>query len=110
METIRASLSLYPSAEGGLHAPMKSPTRSLVLIFRSDFGRKEADVQVGVVVHGLDIDVLHPGETVMVDLEFWSDLERSFAVEGAEFKAWYAGRIVGSGRVLDSLTGRDGTT
>jgi ketopantoate hydroxymethyltransferase len=88
---------------------MKLPTRSLILIVDSggDVLRGRAAVQVGVVVHGRDVDALHQGQTVMVDLEFWSDRERAFAIASAGFKAWYAGRIVGDGRILNSSSGRE---
>lgn len=80
---------------------MKSPTPSLVLIFDRDPGGSARDVQVGVLIRRCDATELHPGETAQVHLEFWSDLERSLATPQATFKIWYAGRVVGDGRILE---------
>ena len=99
---IAARIALLPAAEGGLLTPMKSPTPSLVLIFESEPGNRESNVQVGVLIRRRDATELHPGDRAEVDLEFWSEIERSLAAPRAGFKIWYAGRVVGEGEVLDS--------
>jgi hypothetical protein len=93
----RASITLFASSDAGLSSPLPAPSKSLLLIF--------GDTQIGAVIEPLGLDVLSPGaQEVPVVLRFWAAaVACELAVPGADFRLWYAGRDVGSGRVEQAL-------
>lgn len=77
---------------------MPAPTPSLLLIFEAPDGSANNEVVIGGFISGPP--VLAPSEAVAVTITFWDDLGRVYATPGSSFRLRYAGRIVGSGRVL----------
>ena len=100
---VEARVALFPGESGGLHSPMPTGTRSLLLAFRSleDHG---GEVKVGAVIDVLDRPALVPGrDEVPVVIRFWADEAAVYATPGAAFTLWY-GRPVGRGvvtRIVD---------
>ena len=92
-----AVISLNATADGGLIAAFPAPTRSLLLAF--------AGTMVGASIDSADRDAFAPGDAhVPVTLRFWADdAARMLAVPGSGFDLWYAGRVVGFGRVEQAL-------
>ncbi|WP_415857358.1 hypothetical protein [Sinomonas sp. G460-2] len=59
------------------------------------------DLQIGMLIDtGRDLE---PGSQTIAKLSFWAPEGQVFAVQGADFRIWYAGRIVGEGRVLEVI-------
>ena len=97
--TVDCELDLSSSADGGLRRPLPVPTPSLLLMFPNlDPGDSRDDIQIGALINSPA--ALAPGSLAEARLTFWADLGRIYAVPSAGFRLWYAGRIVGSGRVL----------
>ncbi len=104
---VDCELELSPSAEGGLLEPMPAPTPSLLLIFSvaiENHGQDE--LQIGAMISGPA--ALVPGTVTGAQVTFWEDVGRVYATPGTEFRLWYSGRIVGSGRVLSELADETG--
>jgi hypothetical protein len=96
---VHAELTLAPTEEGGLKAPMPSGTRSLLLQFPAP-GREP--VTLGAEVTADDQAELAPGSSgVRGVAHFWADEAHGVAVPGAAFVLWYGGREVGQGNVLE---------
>ena len=105
--TVECELELSPSAEGGLREPMPAPTPSLLLVFTvAAEGDDERERQIGAMISVPT--ALVPGSAPSAQVTFWDDLGRIYATPGAGFRIWYAGRIVGSGRVLAEATDEEG--
>jgi hypothetical protein len=95
---VEARVGLLPAESGGLHSPMPTGTRSLLLVFPSleDPGGK---VRIGAVIDVVGGPALVPGaDGVLVVIRFWADEAAVYATPGASFTLWY-GREVGKGVV-----------
>lgn len=97
----RAELHFEPTAGGGLRSEMGNPTPSLILVFpplsQEEIG--QSNVQLGAIVD-IGEKTIRPGTTVSALLTFWSELGGIYATQGSSFRLWYAGRIIGEGKVL----------
>ena len=94
-----ARVSLLPTGEGGLTAPLATGTKSLLLRFASGI---EGDplVTLGAVIDSEDRTPIAPGDRDRdVRLQFWADTAEVFVSNGASFELYY-GREVGHGVVL----------
>jgi hypothetical protein len=102
---VEARLGLLPAESGGLHGPMPTGTRSLLLAF-APLEREGEDVKVGAVIDVIGGPALVPGATELpVVIRFWADEAAVYATPGAAFTLWY-GRAVGTGvvtRVVDEV-------
>lgn len=96
---VAARLDLLTSEAGGLATTMPPRTPSLLLVFDSLDPDRGEDVQLGAVIDAPD--GLQPGVETDALLRFWSEIGRVHATPGAVFRLWYAGRIVGTGVVLE---------
>lgn len=95
---VEARVGLLGPASGGLHGPMPTGTRSLMLVFPS-FEHEGGDVKIGAVVDVEGGHALVPGtDDVQVVIRFWADEAAVYATPGAVFTLWY-GRPVGTGMV-----------
>ena len=95
-----ARIGLSSASAGGLHAPMPSGGRSLLLRFPSLDSPGE-QTTIGAAIETLDGAPLEPGTGgVTVRLRFWADEAQLYATPGAKFSLCYAGRTVGQGEVL----------
>ncbi len=105
---VEARIGLSPASAGGLHAPMPSKSRSLLLGFPSQDSPDE-HTTIGAAIETLDGAPLEPGTGgLAVRLRFWADEAQLHATPGAKFSLWYAGRTVGRGevlRVVDDIAG-----
>ncbi len=104
---MEARVGLLPAEAGGLHSPMPTGTRSLLLAF-APLEREGEDVMVGAVIDVIGGPVLVPGTAELpVIIRFWADEAAVCATPGAAFTLWY-GRAVGTGvvtRVVDEVAG-----
>ena len=92
-----ARISLSPTHAGGLRAPMASGGRSLLLNFPS-LESPDRQRTIGAAIDPLEDAALEPGTSdVIVRLWFWAGEAQVYAVPGAQFTLWYAGRTVGRG-------------
>lgn len=102
---MEARVGLFPADAGGLHSPMPTGTRSLLLVFPS-LERPGAEVKMGAVIDVIDGPALVPGmDGVLVVIRFWADEAAVHATPGAAFTLWY-GRPVGEGvvtRIVDEV-------
>jgi hypothetical protein len=95
---VEARVGLLPAESGGLHSPMPTGTRSLLLAFASPQPDAE-EVKVGAVIDVIGEPALVPGAAeVPVIIRFWADEAAVYATPGALFTLWY-GRAVGTGVV-----------
>ncbi|SRR6266446_5698264 len=103
---VEARVGLLPAESGGLHDPMPTGTRSLMLVFPS-LEDPASEVKIGAVIEVIGGPALVPGtEEVPVIMRFWADEAAVYATPGAAFTLWY-GRPVGTGmvtRVADEAT------
>lgn len=106
-ETFNAKIELLSTAEGGLREPMSLPTTSLLLLFQSLDDASPGEVQIGAHIVAPDRSSIAAGDKVHVAIDFWAEVGRIYATPGAEFRLWYAGRVVGIGRFVseDSESG-----
>jgi hypothetical protein len=100
---VEARVELLPVASGGLHSPMPTGARSLILVFPS-LEYPDEEVKIGAVIDVIGRPALVPdtGE-VPVIIRFWADEAAVYATPGAAFTLWY-GRVVGDGvvtRIVD---------
>jgi hypothetical protein len=95
---VHATLTLKPTADGGLAAPLPAGTRSLLLRFPALEDGQSDTVTLGAILTPQDGSRLAAGEKLDAELVFWADEARIFATPGASFDLWY-GRLVGSGIV-----------
>ena len=97
---VEARIALSPASAGGLHAPMPSEGRSLLLGFPSPDSPEE-QTTIGAAIQTLDGAPLEPGTSgLTVHLRFWAGEAQLYATPGAKFSLWYAGRTAGQGQVL----------
>ena len=102
---VEARVGLLPADSGGLHSPMPTGTRSLLLAF-APLEVEGQDVKVGAVIDVIGGPALVPGVAELpVIIRFWADEAGVYAMPGALFTLWY-GRAVGTGvvtRVVDEV-------
>lgn len=68
---VEARVGLLPAEADGLHSPMPTGTRSLLLAFPS-LERADAEVKIGAMIDVLDGPALVPGtDEVQVIIRFW---------------------------------------
>ena len=103
---VEARVGLLPAESGGLHGPMPTSTRSLLLVFPS-VDHSGEEVKIGAVIDVIDGSALVPDtDEVPVIIRFWADEAAVYATPGAAFTLWY-GRAVGNGvvtRIIDEVT------
>lgn len=99
---VEARVGLSATAAGGLHTPMPSKSRSLLLRFPSLDSPGE-QTTIGTAIETLDGALLEPGTGLTVRLRFWAGEAQLYATPGAEFSLLYAGRTVGQGEVLRTV-------
>lgn len=99
---VLATLTLAPTADGGLSAPMPTGTRSLLLRFATLEEGQSSPVSLGAVIIPRVAAALTPGEKLEAEVLFWADEARIYAAPGATFELWY-GRVVGSGTVTSVI-------
>ena len=97
-EAFPAEIELFSSELGGLKEPMPLPTKSLILVFASLDKDSSDDVMIGACISSGDRGSMAPGDQLHAIVEFWAGVGRVYATDETQFKLWYAGRIVGSGR------------
>ncbi len=104
---VEARVGLLAAESGGLHSPLPSGSRSLLLVFPS-LERQGEEVKIGALIDVIDGSALVPGtDGVPVIIRFWADEAAVYATTGAAFTLWY-GRAVGKGvvtRLADEVTG-----
>ena len=99
MLVVEARLELLPAGSGGLHSPLPSGTRSLLLAF-APLEHLGEDVKIGAVIDVMGGPALVPGAgDIPVIISFWADEAAVYATPGATFAIWY-GRAVGEGVVM----------
>lgn len=92
--SVRASVLLLPTEEGGLREPMTSPSQSLLMRLI------DSETDVGVRVATDSAEPLTPGASAEVTLTFWDDPpEVQRMTPGTQFTLRYPTRVVGRGRV-----------
>jgi hypothetical protein len=102
---VEARLGLLSAESGGLHSPMPTGTRSLLLAF-APLEPEGEDVKVGAAIDVIGGPALLPGVAELpVIIRFWADEATVYATPGASFTLWH-GRAVGSGvvtRIVDEV-------
>ena len=92
--TRRAEIEMLPTDAGGLHEPLQTPTRHLLLVFAA----APDALQIGADITTIGGEPLEPGGTYSVQLAFWAPEAENVLAHREEFDLW-AGRTVGSGRL-----------
>jgi hypothetical protein len=96
-----ARISLLSAECGGLKAPLRTGTRSLLLSF--DSGIEDSPlVTIGAALEPMGFEALDPGARgVDVVLTFWADEAEIFVCVGESFELRYGSRPVGEGTITE---------
>ena len=95
---VAGNIDLLTTAEGGLRRSWEAPTPSFFHIFDG--------IQLGADMYTANDAPLNPGESPRsIHLRFWAPIARELALAGASFVLVYGDRVIGSGRITDTLDG-----
>jgi hypothetical protein len=97
-----ADFVLLDNEDGGLSAPMETPSRSLLL--HSDAGPGIGPVVLGVLISTPGDAPLVPGASVVgARLDFWVDLAELYLGPGQPFWLGYPNRPVARGVITSTM-------
>jgi hypothetical protein len=97
-----ADFVLLDTRDGGLNAPLGSPTRSLLL--HCDPGPGIGPVALGVLISTPSDAPLVPGASVVgARLDFWVDLAELYLAPGHQFWLGYPNRVVARGVINSTM-------
>lgn len=96
-----AELDLLATDHGGLKAAAREGNKSLLFVFEGLGDQDDEVVRFGAVIDRIRSGSGEPGRSTEAELWFWIELAAIYATPGVRFDLWYAGRIVGHGKVLD---------
>jgi hypothetical protein len=100
--TARADFVLLDTEDGGLSAPMETPSRSLLL--HCDAGPGIGPVALGVLISTPADAALGPGASVAgARLDFWVDLAELYLSPGQQFWLGYPNRPVAHGVITSTM-------
>lgn len=96
-----AELELLATEDGGLKSSVEEGNRSLIFVFEGLGEEDEKEARFGAVIERIRTGSGQPGRLTEAELWFWIELAAIYATKRATFDVWYAGRIVGHGRILE---------